>query len=112
MPSHRVQNYHEEMNDRCLEGNLDLLEEMREEADGSATTYRRRTKQYFNKVKAWLVRVGDLVLREMGRSTKRQEERKLGPRWEGPYVIVTSNKPDSYQLEDMNGRSLTHPCNA
>lgn len=69
--------------------------------------------QYFNKrVKPQLFKVGNFVLREVGTTTKKQEKGKVRPRWIGPYMIVKSNVPYSYHLEDMNEERLTQPWNS
>lgn len=51
-------------------------------------------------------------MREVKMTTKREEEEKLKPNWEGLYVIVTNNRPGLYLLKDMNGKRLQHPSNA
>lgn len=56
-------------------------------------------EHYFNKrVKPRSFKAGDLVLKETGVTT--QDEGKLGPWWEGPYVVVASNRLGSYCLKD------------
>lgn len=53
-----------------------------------ATIYRRRTTYYFNKKsKHWELKFGGLVLKEIGTSTRRQEDAKLKLSWEGPYTL-------------------------
>lgn len=54
--------------------------------------------------------VDDLVLREAGVTT--QDEGKLGPQWEGPYVLIANHRPGSCSLKDSQGKELQHPCNA
>lgn len=41
-----------------------------------------------------------------------QVEWKLGPRWQGPYVVIGSHRLGSYHLKAMNGKKLPHPRNA
>lgn len=102
MPSCRIQYYYEQSNDAGLEGNLNLLEERRQDVDIRAATYIRRMEQHFNKmVKQRLFKVRDLVLREVGMMPKRQEENKLRPDWEGPYLVIANERLGSYQLEDL-----------
>lgn len=51
---------------------------------------KRKANYYFNhKLKPRSFEAGNLGLREKG--TTMQEEGKLGPQWEGPYLVVTNN---------------------
>ncbi|KAG6639419.1 hypothetical protein CIPAW_10G099100 [Carya illinoinensis] len=75
------------------------------------TLNKRRTERYFNqRVKPRTFKIGDLSLRE-NRITM-QEEGKLGPYWEGPYVVITNNQPGSYFLKDAQGKELPHLWNS
>ena len=60
----KVLHYDLQQNETNLRANLDLLEEMREEASVKAAAKQRRVAQHFNKqVKARLFEERDLVLR-------------------------------------------------
>ena len=60
----RVSHYNPEQNEANLRANLDLLEEIREEASIKAVVRQRVVAQYFNKrVKTKAFEAGDLVLR-------------------------------------------------
>ncbi|XP_040990917.1 uncharacterized protein LOC121238140 [Juglans microcarpa x Juglans regia] len=111
MPTFRVQHFDPVTNDEKVAENLDILEERKEEAAIQTTNNKRKVEQYFNKrVRPRSFKVGDMVLREAGVITP--EEGKLGARWEGPYVVMASNRPGSYRLKDSEGRDLPHPWNA
>lgn len=87
IPSHRRKSFDTDENGRKLEEHLDLLEERRVSAETSVAACKRKTEQYFNKrVRSRSFKVGDLVLKENGVITV--EEGKLGPRWEGPYLVT------------------------
>lgn len=95
MPTYRVQHFDQKANDTKVEGELDLLEERRLEAEIKTVAHRRKVEHSFNRrVQPWPFKVRDLVLRQTGVMT--QAEGKLGPRWEGPYVVTTSGRPGSY----------------
>lgn len=82
LPSYRVQFYESERNKEAQRLNLDLLEEVREEAAVRVASYQQRTKRYFDKkVKGRAFQVGDLVLK---RVLEKKKLKKLAPRWEGP----------------------------
>lgn len=49
-------------------------------------------------------KIRDLVVKETGSTT--QDEGKLGPRWEGPYVVVATNRSGSSHLRDSQGNEL------
>ena len=60
----RVSHYNQEQNEANLRVNLDLLEEIREEAVIKAAARQRVVAQYFNqRVKPKVFEEGDLVLR-------------------------------------------------
>lgn len=93
-----------------MEWNLDLLEEKREEAKVRAAAYKRRTVEFFNKkFKHQVFKVEDLVLREVEMATRRKEDGKLRPNFEGSYAVVANNRPDSYQLEDNEWKEAATP---
>ncbi|XP_071713301.1 uncharacterized protein [Rutidosis leptorrhynchoides] len=77
-----------ENNEENLRVNLDLLEERREAAVIREASYKRMIEGYYNKrVKPSTFKVGEYVLR-LNSASKVEYEGKLGPNWEGPYVIA------------------------
>lgn len=46
-------------------------------------------------------------LEEIGTTTR--DEGKLGPRWEGQYMVTATNRPGTYRLKDSQGNELPHP---
>ena len=91
---------------------LDLIEELRNSAEVKVAAYQQLVAKYFNsRVKYRHFRIGDLVLRKVMNNTKELGAGLLRPNWEGPYKVIDILHPGTYQLEDMNGRSLPHPWN-
>ena len=37
---------------------------------------------------------------------------KLQSKWDGPYLVLYSNRPGSFHLADLEGNELQHPWNA
>ena len=69
-------------------------------------------KHYNAKVKPRHFSIEDLVLRKVTTTTKDPTQRKLGPNWEGPYIIIDCNRKGTYYLEMLDGQRLHHPWNA
>jgi hypothetical protein len=53
--------------------------------------------------------VGDWVLK---RKPNAKTIRKLQSKWDGPFLMVRSNKPGSFYLADNEGHELQHSWNA
>jgi len=68
---------------------LDILQEMREQAEVIMATYNQKATQYFNKrVQLRRFKLGDWVLQKVTLATHHHAERKLAPTWEGPYRVI------------------------
>ena len=77
-----------EHNDEALRLNLDLLDEKREQVLRRTEDYQRKTTRYYNqKVKPRSYMPSDLVLKKLLPTRKNPAHGKLGPNWEGPYII-------------------------
>ena len=102
-----------EHNDEALRLNLDLLDEKREQVLKRAEDYQMKTARYYNqKVKPRSYMPGDLVLKNLLPTRKNPAHGKLGPNWEGPYIISRVVRPDNYELQTEEGKSLQHTWNA
>ena len=44
-------------------------------------------------------------------ASRQESEGKLGPNWEGPYVVTTDIGNGAYELEDMEGNSIPRTWN-
>ncbi|XP_071713609.1 uncharacterized protein [Rutidosis leptorrhynchoides] len=101
-----------ENNEENLRVNLDLLEERREAAVIREASYKRMIEGYYNKrVKPSTFKVGEYVLR-LNSASKVEYEEKLGPNWEGPYVIAQVLGKGSYKLETTTGKPIPRAWNA
>ena len=102
-----------EHNDEALRLNLELLDEKREQVLRRTEDYQRKTARYFNqKVKPRSYMPGDLVLKKLLPARKNQAHGKLGPNWEGPYIISRVVRPCNFELQTEEGKVLQHTWNA
>ena len=94
LKSPRVELATVEHNDEDLRLNLDLLDEKCEQVLRLTEDYQRKTARYYNqKVKPKSYMPGDLVLKKLLPARKNPTHGKLGPNWEGPYIISRVIKP-------------------
>ena len=111
--SPRVELASEEHNDEALRLNLELLDEKREQVQRRTEEYQRKTARYYNqRVKPRSYMLGDLVLKKLLPARKNPTHRKLGPNWEGPYIITRVVRPGNYELQTEEGKILQHTWNA
>jgi hypothetical protein len=107
-----VEAYEAKTNNEGLKLHLDLLQEKRDHAQITMSTYQERVARYFNKkVKPRNFKVGDLVLRKVTLATRDSTEGKLAPSWEGHYRVISCQRPGAYYLEDLAGKALPRPWN-
>jgi hypothetical protein len=86
----------------------DLLEEERMKAIQNLEKYQKKTESWYNKkVKPRQLSPGDFVLKR-----KRNEDtvRKFQQKWEEPFLIIRTNKAETFQLADMEPRICFHLC--
>ena len=94
LKSPRVEFANAKHNKESLRLNLDLLEEKREQALKSIEDCRRRAARYHDrKIRPNSFKLGDLVLKKLLPSRKDPTHGKLGPNWEGPYIISRMIRP-------------------
>ena len=107
LKSQRIELEVVEHNDKALHLNLDLLDEKREQVLRRTEDYQRKTVRYYNqKVKPRSYVPGDLVLKKLLPARKNPAHGKLGPNWEGPYIISRVVRPSNYELQIEEGRIL------
>ena len=112
MASHRVKEYQAEENEVQLRLNLDLIDEVRMDAEQRTARYKNlMARQYDAMVKPRRFNTGDLVLKRVTLVTRNPSYGKLGPNWEGPYRVINCKRQGSYYLEALDGRRLEHPWN-
>ena len=111
--SQRVELESKEHNDEALRLNLELLDEKREQVQRRTEEYQRKTAKYYNcKVKPRSYMPGDLVLKKLLPARKNPAHGKLGPNWEGPYIISRVVRLSNYELQTEEGKVLQHTWNA
>ena len=112
MANHRVTMYQDKDNKEQLRLNLDLIDEVRTNADERTARYKNlMARQYDAMVKPRRFNIGDLVLKRVSLATKNLARRKLGPNWEGPYKVINCKRQGSYYLKALDERKLEHPWN-
>nr|KYP32059.1 Gypsy retrotransposon integrase-like protein 1 [Cajanus cajan] len=111
--SHRRQVFNNEQNARELTPDLDLVDELRDEAQIHEEAYKLRASQRYNtKVKPRSFRVGDLVWRLLGEARKDTPEGKLAPTWGGPFRVIEDLGNGAYRLEELSEKPIPRTWNA
>ncbi|XP_074336921.1 uncharacterized protein LOC141674096 [Apium graveolens] len=112
--SPRIEAYEPEANEEGVWLALNLIDEVRDEANTRNAEHQQRASLYYNRrVKERFFQQGDLVLRKTEASCV-GERRKLAPNWEGPYKVRKTLGRGSYKLETLNGDEVSrtwHPSN-
>jgi hypothetical protein len=112
IPTTRTTDFAVQTNEDNLRKDLDLLEERRDIATVRLVSYHQRIKKEHDKnINHRVFQIGDLVLRKVMTNTRRPNEGKLGPNWEGPYKVISPAGAGSYRLEDLEGKPIPRPWN-
>ena len=112
MPTTQTIEFDVKTNEDNLRRDLDLLEERRDLAVVRLASYQQRIKKKHDKnIKPRMFRVGEFVLRKVVANTRRPNEGKLGPNWEGPYKVVSLAGGGSYRLENLERKAIPRPWN-
>uniref|UniRef100_A0A2N9GA36 Integrase catalytic domain-containing protein n=1 Tax=Fagus sylvatica TaxID=28930 RepID=A0A2N9GA36_FAGSY len=99
-----------ETNKDNLRKDLDFSEERQDLAPVRLASYQQQIKREHDRnINHRVFRIGDLVLRKVMANTRRPNEGKLGPNWEGPYKVVSLAGAGSYRLEDLEGKPIPRP---
>ena len=113
LKSPRIELASVEHNEEALRLNLDLLDEKRDQVLKRTEDYQRKTTRYYNqKVKPMSYKPGDLVLKKLLSARKNLTHGKLGPNWEGPYIVSRVVRSGNYELQTEEGKVLPHSWNA
>ena len=100
LKSPRIELASVEHNEEALRLNLDLLDEKREQVLKRTEDYQRKTARYYDqKVKPKGYKPDDLVLKKLLPARKNLTHGKLGPNWEGPYIVSRVVRPGNYKLQ-------------
>jgi len=104
------QNFVAEESNEERKVNLDLLDEVREEARTKAEALKRRVEYKYNsKLRPRQFRVADLVMRK---AHPYQLENKLSPKWTGPFRVTKALGNGAYRLETLEGGAIPRTWNA
>jgi len=108
--SSRFQNFVVEESNEERKVNLDLLDEVREEARIKAEALKRRVKyKYSSKLRPQQFQVTDLVMRK---AHPYQLENKLSPKWTSPFRVTEALGNGAYKLETLEGGAIPRTWNA
>ena len=112
LKSPRIELESVEHNEKALRLNLDLLDETRDQVLKRTEDYQRKTTRYNNqKVKPRSYQPGDLILKKILHARKNPTHRKIGPNWEGLYIVSHVVRPGNYELQIEEGKVLPHSWN-
>ena len=112
LKSPRIELVSTEHNEEVLRLNLDLLEEKREQVLKRMEDYHRKTTRYYDqRVKPRSYKSSDLVLKKLLPTRKDPAHGKLGPNWEGPYIVSRIIQHGNYELQTEEGKALPHSWN-
>jgi hypothetical protein len=113
IPSARVMHYDARQNEQNRLNDLDLLEERRLQAGLQMAYYKQKTKEHHDRrVNPRSFQVGDLVLRKIEATGKKRPFGKLGPNWEGPFVVAKVVREGTYRLREQDGTIVKNPWHA
>ncbi|XP_068497709.1 uncharacterized protein [Phaseolus vulgaris] len=108
--SPRFQNFVAKKSNEERKVNLDLLDEVREEARIKAEALKRRVEyKHSSKLKPRQFQVADLVMRK---AHPYQLENKLSPKWTGPFRVTKAFGNGAYRLETLKRGAIPHTWNA
>ena len=109
LKSPRIEFSSMERNEEALRLNLDLVDEKHEQVLKRTEDYQRKTTRYYDQnVKPRSYKPGDLVLKKLLPARKNPAHGKLGPNWEGPYIVSRVFKPGNYEFQTEEGKILPH----
>jgi hypothetical protein len=88
----------------------DTIEGVKLQAVENINKYQAETiKWHDRKVRLKNIKPGHLVLRRVANP---DTVGKLQLKWEGPFLVVSSSRPDSYRLKDIDGNDIPRSWNA
>ena len=71
----------------------------------------KQQKDTIQKIQPWAFQPGDLVWRVWGEAEKDPRVEKLGPNWEGPYMVTTNLDNGAYWLQELDGKAIPRMWN-
>jgi len=107
--SPRFQNFVAQASNEERKVNLDLLDEVREEARIKAEALKRKVEYRYNsKLRPRQFQVVDLVMRK---AHPYQLENKLSPKWTGPFSVTEALGNGAYRLKTLEGGAIPRTWN-
>nr|KYP63982.1 Transposon Ty3-I Gag-Pol polyprotein [Cajanus cajan] len=111
--SHRRQVFDSKQNVQELAADLDLVDELRDEAQIHEEACKlRASRKYNTRVKSRSFRVGELVWRLLGEARKDTSDGKLAPTWGGLFRVTEDLENGAYRLEELSRKSIPRTWNA
>lgn len=105
--SARTDNYDPIANNELRRIDLDLVEDLKEQANLRNAEYKWRVANFHDKrLKARTLDVDDTVLQKNQPSKGRKKGGKLAPNWLGPYYVIGCTGHGSYTLVDEKGNPV------
>ena len=83
----------------------------RQQAQIHIAAYQQQIRTAHHKVKVQKSQVGDSVLKHMIQTTRQKDQGKIGPNWEGLYIIIAQEGKGSDTLADQDEKILKKHCN-
>jgi len=111
--SWRRANFDEESNPNRLRVDLDLIQEVREEArvrDEAAKL--RAARRYNTQLRERSFKKDDLVWRKTGEARRNRQEDKLALNYNGPFRVIDTFNNGAYKLEESGGKLIPRTWNA
>ncbi|XP_058218439.1 uncharacterized protein LOC131329357 [Rhododendron vialii] len=110
IPTARTENFNPVDNNALVGTELDLAEELRDDANLRHAAYQQEVARGYNRsIRARPFNIGDLVLRMVTEASKLT---KLKDPYEGPYRVVEKIGHGVYKLAEMDGTPIANPWNA
>jgi len=110
--SWRRTNFDEQCKDDNLRANLDLVQEVREEARIHEEAAKLRAARRYNfRVRQRTFQRDNLVWRKVGEARRNKQKGKLAPNWDGPFRIVDAFQNGAYKLEELGGKLIPRTWN-
>ncbi|XP_057808515.1 uncharacterized protein LOC131022994 [Salvia miltiorrhiza] len=107
IPTSRTEVASDSQNDEAICHELDTLDEKRDTTRLRLASYQQSVSRHYNRhVHTQTFKLGNWVLRCVFQNTKEIGVGKLGPTWEGSYLITKLFGNDAYKLQDKDGRDI------
>nr|GEU66659.1 hypothetical protein [Tanacetum cinerariifolium] len=112
IPTYQTLTIREGYNEEEMRLNLDILQEMREMAAVREAGYKTKMEQYYNKkVHPPGFRLREIVFRR-NEASRVEDQGKLGPKWERPYMVVEAYEIGSYKLHTLEEKEVPRTWHA